>query len=94
MKLQPTLDRIAIKPDPRETETKGGIIIPDKAQKRKSYGTVMAVGPGTFNLDGSRRKMPFKKGDWVLYTGCHDLTPTGSEIEIVDEEDILAVVSE
>lgn len=93
MKLTPTLDRVAIMPDPKEEVSKGGIVIPGKAQKEVNYGTVLAVGPGGFNTDGTRRPMSVKVKDRVLFTDCH-LTETGTKIVIVDDEDILAVAKD
>lgn len=93
MKLTPTLDRVAILPDPKEEKSKGGIIIPGKAQKETNYGTVVAVGPGGFNMDGTRRPMSVKVKDRVFFTDCH-LTQTGSKVVIVDDEDILAVAKD
>lgn len=91
--LKPTLDRVAILPDPKEEKTKGGIVIPGQAQKEVNYGTVLAVGPGGFNADGTRRPMGVKPKDRVFFSDCH-LTETGSKAVIVDEEDILAVAGE
>lgn len=93
MKLSPTLDRVAILPDPKEERTKGGILIPGKAQKEVNYGTVLAVGPGGFNQDGTRRPMSVAVKDKVFYTDCH-LTETGTKVVIVDDEDILAVAKD
>ncbi len=90
MKLTPTLDRVAILPDPKEKKSKGGILIPGQAQKEVNYGTVVAIGPGAFNMDGSRRPMSVAAKDRVFYSDCH-LTETGSRVVIVDDEDILAV---
>ncbi len=90
MRLVPTLDRVAILPDPKEEKTKGGIVIPGKAQKEVNYGTVLAVGPGGFNSDGTRRPMSVGVKDKVFFTDCH-LTETGTKVVIVDDEDILAV---
>ena len=92
MKLIPTLDRVAIKREEKKKTSPGGIIIPDKAKEESNYGTVVAVGPGAFNMDGSRREMSVKKGDVVFFTDYH-VTQTESKIVIVDDEDILAVVS-
>lgn len=39
--------RILIKPNPRETVTAGGIIIPDTAQEKPLEGIVVAVGNNT-----------------------------------------------
>lgn len=90
MKLLPTLDRVAIKREDSESKTKGGIILPENAQKESNYGIVVAVGPGGYNQDGSRRPMGIKVGERVFFTDFHTTT-TGSKIVIADEEDILAV---
>lgn len=90
MKLFPTLDRVAIEREDSETQTEGGIILPDKSQKESNYGIVLAVGQGGFNADGTRRPMGIKVGDRVLFTDYHTTT-TGSKVVICDEEDILAV---
>lgn len=91
MKLIPTLDRVAIKRDPSKKKSKGGIILPDNAKKESNYGEVVAVGPGGFNQDGSRREMSVKVGDVAFFTDYH-VTTTESNVVIVDDEDILAVV--
>ena len=91
MKLTPTLDRVALIPEEKKKTSKGGIIIPDQAKKESNFGTVVAVGPGGFNQDGSRREMSVKKGDVVFFIDDHT-TKTGSKIVIVDDEDILAIV--
>lgn len=91
MKLTPTLDRVAIIREDKEKVSAGGIIISQKAQKESNYGLVVAVGPGTFNMDGSRREMSVKKGDKVFFTDYH-VTETKSKVVIVDDEDILAIV--
>ena len=91
MKLEPTLDRLTILREDRENTTKGGIIIPGKAQEESNFGKVMAIGPGGFNQDGSRRPINIKVGDRVFFTDYH-ITPTGGNLVIVDEEDVLAIV--
>ena len=92
MKLQPTLDRVAIIREEKKKTSKGGIILPDQAKEESNFGEVVAVGPGTFNQDGSRREMSVKKGDIVFFTDYH-VTQTDSKVVIVDDEDILAIVS-
>ncbi len=93
MKLEPTLDRVAIKREPKEEVSKGGIILPDDAKKESNFGEVVAVGPGGFNADGTRRPMCVKAGDIVFFSDYH-ITQTKSKVVIVDEEDILAVVKD
>lgn len=46
MNIKPLIDNVLIKPD-EQKKTKGGIELPDSAQKEKPQeGTVVAVGPG------------------------------------------------
>lgn len=48
-RLMPLLDRVLIKRHDAITKTKGGIVIPEKAQSKVLRGTVVAVGPGARN---------------------------------------------
>lgn len=89
MKLTPTLDRVAIIREERKKKSDGGILLPNA--KESNYGEVIAVGPGGFNMDGSRRPMSVKKGDVVFFTE-YNITTTESKVVIVDDEDILAIV--
>ena len=93
MKLIPTLDRVAIIREEKKNKSDGGIILPDGAKEESNYGEVVAVGPGGFNQDGSRREMSVKVGDVVFFTDYHTTT-TNSKVVIVDDEDILAIVKD
>ncbi|MFN3270663.1 MAG: co-chaperone GroES, partial [Candidatus Kapaibacteriota bacterium] len=44
MKVKPIDDRLLIKPIEPETQTAGGIIIPDTAKEKPIMGEVVAVG--------------------------------------------------
>lgn len=44
------LDRILIQRAEALTTTKGGIVLPEKAQGKMMHGTVVAVGPGARNV--------------------------------------------
>lgn len=46
-RLLPLFDRVLIKKAEALTKTKGGIVIPEKAQAKVLEGTVVAVGPGS-----------------------------------------------
>lgn len=92
MKLLPTLDRIAIRREKRETVTSGGIHLPEQAKKESNFGEVVAVGPGAFNMDGSRRGMSIKVGDRVLFFDNYETDSGIDGIVIADEEDVRAVV--
>jgi len=43
----PMFDRVLIQRAESLTKTKGGIVIPEKAQQKVLKGTVVAVGPGS-----------------------------------------------
>lgn len=43
------MDRVLIQRAEALTTTKGGIVIPEKAQAKVLQGTVIAVGPGSRN---------------------------------------------
>jgi len=46
MDLKPLGKRVLVRPDPPETATESGLVIPDRAQDRLAMsGTVVAVGP-------------------------------------------------
>ena len=79
-----------------ETVTsKGGILLPDSAQEKPRQGTVLAVGPGKRNEDGSLEATTLKINDEVLY-GPYAGTEVGAEEDgliIISEDDILGVVA-
>ena len=97
MKIKPLADNILIEPEKEEEKTKGGILLPDTAEKgRPEKGKVIAVGPGKTSSSGKLIPMEVKKGDVVLFT---KYGPT--EIKSVDDkksyliakqDDILAIV--
>lgn len=58
-KLLPLFDRILIRRAEAITRTKGGIVIPEKAQAKVLQGEVIAVGPGMRN----NVRMVMKKPD-------------------------------
>ncbi len=50
--ITPYLDRVLVKPDPIETETEGGIVLPEQVKKEHQHaqaiGTLIAVGPDAY----------------------------------------------
>lgn len=91
---RPLRDRIVIKPMDKEEITKGGIFLPDTADKgRPTEGTVMAVGSGRRNEKGDVTPLDVKKGDKVIfseYAGT-ELKLDGVKYLIVRQDDVLAV---
>jgi chaperonin GroES len=92
--FQPLLDRVAIRKESGPRKTEGGIFVGSTdEEKQTDYGVVVAVGPGAYNSDGSQRPIGVKPGDKVLFFDYHD-TFTHSDIVIVEEDNILTVVTE
>ena len=48
-RLVPLFDRVLIQRAEAVTKTKGGIVLPEKAQAKVLQGTVVAIGPGQRN---------------------------------------------
>lgn len=94
MKIKPLGDRVIVKPQEKEEEKVGGIIIPDTAKEKPQEGKVEAVGPGKKNDKGETVSMNLKKGDTVLY-GKYSGTEVkidGEEYLIMHEDDIFGII--
>jgi chaperonin GroES len=95
MKLKPLGDRVGIKALEVEERTKGGIVLPDTAKEKPQHGEVIAVGPGEWNEDGTKRRpLDVKAGDRVLfakYAGTEVKTDDG-ELLVLRASDILTIV--
>ncbi len=95
MTIKPLSDHIVIEPIKEEEKTKGGIFLPDTAEKEKSeQGMVIAVGQGKKTDDGKIIPVSVKPGDKVLFTkyGPNEIKVDGKEYLIAKEEDILAII--
>jgi chaperonin GroES len=94
MKIRPLQDRVIVKRVKEEEKTKGGLYIPDTAKEKPIEGTVVAVGNGKVNDDGTVRRLDVKEGDRVLfgkYSGT-EVKLDGEEHLILREDDILGVI--
>jgi len=95
MTIKPLSDHILIEPVKEEEKTKGGIFLPETAEKEKSeQGKVIAVGSGKKTNDGKIIPLSVKAGDIVLFTkyGPNEIKIDGKEYLIAKEEDILAII--
>jgi chaperonin GroES len=93
MNLKPLRDRIVVEPSASETQTPGGILIPETATDAPEQGTVVAKGPGQYE-DGIWVSTDITVGDKVMY-GKY----SGTEIEfenkkylILRASDVMAVM--
>ena len=95
MKIKPLHDRVIVKRVEEEEKTKGGIFLPETAEKERSeQGKVVAVGPGKRLDSGKRLPLEVKEGDKVLFTkyGPSEIKIGDKEYLIAKEEDILAIL--
>lgn len=94
MNLRPLGDHVIVKPTEAEEKSKGGLYIPDTADKDKPFqGEVLAVGQGKLTDDGKRLAMEVKTGDKVIfakYAGT-EVKIDGTKYLILKEDDILAI---
>ena len=87
--IRPLADRVVVEPKEAETKTASGLYIPDTAKEKPQQGTVIAVGPGTKDVE-----MEVKVGDVVLY-GKYAGTEVSFEDKkylIMKQSDILAII--
>lgn len=87
MKIKPLGDRILLKTEEGETQTKGGLFIPQTAQEKTQTGSVVAVGD-------DKDAIKVKAGDKVMYDkyAGTNIKIDGVEHLIVKASDILAVI--
>ncbi|OGF62149.1 co-chaperone GroES [Candidatus Giovannonibacteria bacterium RIFCSPLOWO2_01_FULL_44_40] len=98
MNIKPLGDRVLIEPlseDEKAKKTKGGILIPDTADKEKPQeGKVVAVGDGKVLENGKLQPLSVKAGDRVLFSkyGPNEIKVDDKEYLIAKEEDILGII--
>lgn len=90
-RLIPLFDRVLIERFTPELKSKGGIMIPEKAQSKVQSGTVVAVGPGMRNEKGDVVPVSVKQGDKVLLPeyGGHKVEIENKEFYLFRDSDIL-----
>jgi len=81
--VKPLHDRMIVKRLPEETQTKGGLIIPDSAKEKPQQGKVVAVGRGK-REDGKIFPLDVKAGDTVLFAKY-----AGTEFRLDEEEHLI-----
>ena len=94
--IKPLGGNVLIRTLQDDKKTASGIVLPDTAEKeRKQKGSVVALGTGKLDKDG--KKIPFNVsvGDIVVFKkySPEEIEVDGVEYLIMDENDLLAVVS-
>ncbi|MGN1267050.1 MAG: co-chaperone GroES [Dorea sp.] len=88
MKLVPLGDRVVLKQLIAEETTKSGIVIPGQSKEKPQQAEIIAVGPGTKEVE-----MNVKVGQQVIYSKYAGTTVEIEKEEyiIVKQDDILAI---
>lgn len=93
MNIRPLHDRVIVKREAEERKSPGGIVIPDTASEKPTFGKVIAVGQGKVLETGQVRAPDIKVGDRVLfgkYSGT-EVKVNNEELVVMREEDVMAV---
>lgn len=91
--LKPLGNRVVV--EPLKEETKGGIILPETADKEKpEKGKVIAVGPGKLLDNGSRAALEVKVGDTVVFKkySPDEIKVDDKEYLVLEEGDIMGII--
>ena len=94
MNLRPLHDRVVVKREPEERKSPGGIVIPDTAGEKPTFGKVLAVGQGKILDNGQMRAPDIKVGDRILfgkYSGT-EVRVNNEELVVMREDDVMAVL--
>jgi chaperonin GroES len=96
MKLNPLHDRVVVKRIEADTQSAGGIIIPDNATEKPDQGIVLAVGQGRRTEAGTIVPMSLNVNDTVLFGKFAGQTVKieGEEVLILKEDEIYAVIEQ
>ncbi len=87
--IKPLGTKVVIKEMVAEEKTASGIVLPGTAKEKPQMAEVLAVGPGSEDV-----QMEVKVGDKVIfskYAGT-EVKFNGEEVMIMDQRDILAIV--
>jgi|TARA_B100001094_G_C17777070_1_gene597847 chaperonin GroES len=95
--INPTNDRILVKPIDEGEQTYGSIVIPDMGKEKPEIGEVLAVGPGRLSEFG--KMIPIrscKVGDMVMVPkiGTLRIDFEGQEYYIAQDREVLGVIKE
>lgn len=85
---------VLVEPQVKQTQTAGGIYLPDSSSEKPQAGTVLAIGSEWHTEAGATIKSPVKVGDAVVYKkwGGNDVKINGVEYQFLKFEDILATI--
>lgn len=90
----PLGDHVLVRRDEAPTRTPAGIILPDSAKHKVTRGIILAVGPGAWNEERTKRvPMDVAVGQKIvfgLYAG-YDTELDGEKYLVMQQKDILGI---
>jgi len=91
--LKPTPGYVLVEPSKKQSQTSGGIYLPDNHDEKPQEGRVLAAGADWVTDSGATIKCPVKKGDLVVYKkwGGNDVKIGDVEYQFLKFEAILAI---
>jgi chaperonin GroES len=92
--IKPLFDNVLVKPLKAETQTAGGIYLPENVKEKPQIGEVMAIGTGLYDDNGKLIPVVVKIGQKVMFTkwGGNEVKVGNEEWKLVKQTDILAIV--
>ena len=92
--IKPLFDNVLVKPLKAETQTAGGIYLPENVKEKPQVGEVMAIGTGLYDDNGKLIPVVVKIGQKVMFTkwGGNEVKVGNEEWKLVKQTDILAIV--
>ncbi len=93
--LKPLGDRIVVKALEAESQSSGGIFLPDTAKEKPQQGEVLAVGPGKMLDTGKVSAVDVKVGDKIVYSkyGGTEIKVGGEDVIILRADDVLGILN-
>jgi len=94
--IKPLGQRVLVKRLDAEEVSAGGIVLPDTAQEKPQEAEVVALGTGGKDENGNDITFSVEEGNKVLISkyGGTDVKVNGEDLLIINEGDILGVISE
>jgi len=95
MNLTPLADKVVVRRVESQSQTAGGIFIPDGAAEKADQGTALAIGPGKRHpVTGELIPVSVSINDKVLFgkTAGQTVKIDGEELLILREEEILGII--
>ncbi|MEK6881685.1 MAG: co-chaperone GroES family protein [Nanoarchaeota archaeon] len=97
MNFKPKHNHVVIKLKEEVEQKFGNIVISTMGNERPLIGTVVAVGIGTFTMNGTAIPIQVSIGETVFipaFGGQKITTPEGEEFVVLKDQDILTAVED